>query len=262
MEQKIKDRLLGMMAVEKGLLKEKDLTKCLNIAEFEEHKTMKDIMVDQKMLTPFQADKLEHILERQSNPDSARPPIKPSKLPFGELAVERGMLKQTQVDAALAEQREFASAKVTIPIGMILMSKGEITPEQVAELIERQGRRRLECVHCSGKQFNITGYDEDMFYRCPTCNGDLTPCEIESVERSKLTARLESIRRAKQPKTAPARPAPAAAGRPPTATGAAPARKAVAAPTAAKEKANPFDDDDLDPDDDDDDLDDLMILEL
>ena len=158
MELRVKDRLMGMMAVEKGLINEKDLTKSLNISEFSEGKSLKDVMMEMGLLSKFQADKLERILERQSNPESARLPIKPSKLKLGELAVERGLLNQGQVDAAVAEQKELLASGLNIPIGQILMSKGQISPADVAQLIERQGRRRLECHACKAA-FNITGYD-------------------------------------------------------------------------------------------------------
>lgn len=250
---------MGMMAVEKGLIGEKDLTKSLNISEFSEGKTLKDVMMEMGLLSKFQAEKLERILERQSNPESARLPIKPTKLKLGELAVERGMLSQAQVDEAIAEQKEFAGSGLSIPIGQILMSKGQLTTTDVGQLIERQGRRRLECHACKAA-FNITGYDEDNFYRCMRCNDDLLPCEIESIDRAKLEKKLATIRAAKQPKPVaavkmPAKPTP----------GAGPAKGAPAAKAApgkpGPKKKDPFSDGEVD-DDSDDDLGDLMILEL
>ena len=158
-------------------------------------------------------------------------PVEPIQLKLGELAIKRGMLSQTQVDEAIAEQKEFAGAGLSIPIGQILMSKGQLTTTDVGQLIERQGRRRLQC-HACKVAFNITGYDEDHAYRCMRCNDDLLPCEIVSIDRATLEGKLATIRAAK---AAPGKPGP--------------------------KKKDPFSDGEVD-DDSDDDLGDLMILEL
>lgn len=270
MEQHLRDRLMGMMAVEKGLIKEKDLTKCLNIAEFSEGKTMKQVMVEQGILTQYKADKLERILERQSNPESARLPQEPSTEKFGVLCVEKGVCDQGAIDGALAEQKEFASHGMNIPLGQILMSQGQMTSEDVTLIIERQGRRRLECDNADCKKaFNVQGYDEDKFYTCPKCDADLIPCAIEGMERGKLQEKLESLRAKKKAQEEAAAKKKAAA--------AAAAKKKAAAPSADDDDDDPFDididfdaidfdededDDDDDGGDEDDEFGDLMILEL
>ncbi len=65
--------------------------------------------------------------------EEAEPPAPPPRKPLGELLVSRGLVSETALEAALAEQRSSGQ-----PLGQILLASGAVTPQNLARVVTEQ----------------------------------------------------------------------------------------------------------------------------
>ncbi len=63
-----------------------------------------------------------------------------SVLAFGQLAIERGLVDEQQLEEALREQEKLRKTGTSLRLGQILRNRGHITEKDVDELFELQGR--------------------------------------------------------------------------------------------------------------------------
>ncbi len=202
MDDNITSRLMGMMAVEQGLITEKQLRALLNGADFE-GRPMMDIAVENEYLTEAQVEKLRRLTNRDA---STIEPAIYSKKKFGLLALKAEDATKSQIQDALREQEEFASFGAHFPLGQLLMSKGLLTPEQVTNLLAKQGKRYLQCTDfCDGSD-TVRDFSEEKFYRCPKCGSDLELSDIVSVSRTKIEEQVDDLKA--KADTGPQKPVP------------------------------------------------------
>jgi hypothetical protein len=65
--------------------------------------------------------------------EEAGSPLPPPRKPLGELLVSRGLVSETTLEAALAEQRSSGQ-----PLGHILLASGAVTPQSLARAVTEQ----------------------------------------------------------------------------------------------------------------------------
>lgn len=180
------DRLLGMLAVEKRFITEKQLKKCLNLMEFEQANSLKDVLLAKGYLTIPQAKRLEEELESGTTPmgpqEEAAPeeaveeqPKAPSlfkKKRFGDIAIESHFIAKSQIDRALQEQDKYLERGIRVPIGQILCRLNFLTLPQLKKLLQSQFSQTLYCKRCKITKV-ITGYNPSKLYQCESCKLDL-----------------------------------------------------------------------------------------
>ncbi len=174
----VHDRLLGMLAVEKRFIVEKQLKECMNIIElFETDKTLKEILLRKKYLTKAQIQRLESELfpDEPAEEDSSSVPRQPS---FGELALEKNMIDQSQLDKALEEQQKYISRGIRPQIGQVMFKIGFLTLPQVKKVLEAQLKKILVCKMCNIQKI-VFNYSPTLIYQCERCGLDLIEEEVK-----------------------------------------------------------------------------------
>lgn len=184
-------RLLGMMAVEKRLITEKQLTECLNLHEFFDQRPLAELLLEKGYLTSRQLAKLKSILEREVKGEAHQAAQTASKDRFGILAIRSRLVRPDQLDESLREQKELAGRGFRIPIGQILMSKGYLTPEQVWRILQVQGKNYMKCESC-GAAYTVFQFDPDEFYRCKKCDALLEEAPPAPIPREAIERRLQT----------------------------------------------------------------------
>lgn len=182
------DRLLGMRAVEKRFISEKQLTECLNIIEvFEPNKTLEEILLKKGYLTKTQIKRIgEELGTEIEQPGGAQS----SKKMFGEIAVDQNMLTQDQLSEALTVQENYLKRGLRIQIGQILAKKGYLTLPQVKRLAETQLKKVLYCKRCK-KTVVMHNYDASRIFQCEDCGWDLI--EVKSGSHEVKAKKVEDI---------------------------------------------------------------------
>jgi ribosomal protein L37AE/L43A/polyhydroxyalkanoate synthesis regulator phasin len=166
------DRLLGMRAVEKRFITEKQLTKCLNLIEFNNPaKALSDMLLEEGLLTAAQLKRLrEDMLKETSSVDEGS--SSNAKKMFGEIALEQNMVTRDQLDETLAEQDKYMQRGLRVQIGQILYKKGYLTLPQVSRIVEGQSKKSLYCKNCQITTV-IHNYEPSRIYQCEKCTWDL-----------------------------------------------------------------------------------------
>ena len=182
----VEERLLGMMAVEKGFISEKQLRKCLNIVEFSDGSTLESIFLRENYLSQAQLKELQKQLNFSSELEDKQPPQqqnRPQKT-FGEIALEQYMIDHTQLDNALAEQAKYDERGLRIQLGQILQSLGYLTTAQVGRILQTQLKKLLYCKHCKSTKA-IFDYHPGKIYQCDKCKLDLIEAKIQEKPKPK-----------------------------------------------------------------------------
>ncbi|WP_372370399.1 hypothetical protein [Candidatus Uabimicrobium sp. HlEnr_7] len=189
MKSDFEERLIAMLAIEHGLMSEKNYTKCLNIRDFfRQNNSLLDILIEEEILTPNQIKNIRSKIDKNYN---FLPPSSINTIKFGEIAQEMGMISQKSLEEALISQQEFLTRGIQVPIGQILYSKGLITFVQIYQIISKQNITTFYCKKCdttlttSEKYTNIPS--------CQKCGGDLEKChQNKKVEKALTTGRDDS----------------------------------------------------------------------
>ncbi|HNZ67249.1 MAG: hypothetical protein KBC30_09420 [Planctomycetes bacterium] len=176
----VEERLLGMMAVEKAFISEKQLKKCLNILEFmDTEASLADIFLKENYLTQNQIERLQQQLQISTELDHKHKQKqgKPQKT-FGEIALEQYMIDNTQLNAALDEQAKYAERGIKIQLGQILQTLGYLTIAQVGRILQYQLKKMLYCKNCKSTK-SILDYKPGQIYQCDKCKLDLIEAKIK-----------------------------------------------------------------------------------
>lgn len=176
----VEERLLGMMAVEKRFISEKQLTECLNTIEFfEPDKTLEEIFLTKEYLTKPQIDRL-----RQQLKDSMEVSVEdaPSGVKrFGDIALEQNMIDGEQLEEVLDEQKTYVDRFLKVQIGQIMCKKGFLTTAQVGRILESQMKKVLYCKNCK-TTIVIHNYMSGQIYQCEACKWDLIEAKTKKIE--------------------------------------------------------------------------------
>ncbi len=169
------DRLIGMRAVEKRFISEKQLTECLNFIElFEPDKTLGQILLKKGYLTKAQIARIEEELGGE-----IEKPITTTvaKKMFGDIALEQNMVTSDQLTDALSLQNLLLQRGLRIQLGQILVKKGYLTIPQIKRVVEAQSNKILYCSQCK-KTTTIHNYDPSQIYKCD-CDCDLIEAKVK-----------------------------------------------------------------------------------
>lgn len=128
------EKVFGQVALDLKFVTPAQVEECIKVQESESATTfisrfLGEIFMQKGYLTPSQ---VEQILRDQAGPDLAREDIL-----YGRLATGNGFVTQTQVDECVKHQ---TTLKVPQRLGLILLGKGFITPQQHRSVIKAQSR--------------------------------------------------------------------------------------------------------------------------
>ncbi|MHC4503714.1 MAG: protein kinase domain-containing protein [Planctomycetota bacterium] len=93
-----------------------------------------------------------------------------SRILFGRAAVAMGLVTPQQVADCLDLQRRLAQGGRPIPLGKIMLAKGNMTAFQIQEVLDAQSRHAVRCAAC-GAEFAVRKGPADGAgpVRCPQC---------------------------------------------------------------------------------------------
>lgn len=90
---------------------------------------------------------------------------------LGEWCVRNGLATADEIESCLKIQREQAGTATPPPrLGEILVARGILTRQQVAEALAAQKKEIRSCPHC-GIQINVATRGDAAAYRCGRCQG-------------------------------------------------------------------------------------------
>lgn len=173
-----KDRLLGRLAVERGLLTEAQLEECVKEQETAppSPRSLGVLLVSKGLLT--EGDLLALLEEQDRREQSLKEyrALREAEYLFGQLLVKHNKATQLQINKCLQVQKQMAERGVRpIPrLGEILVEHGFVDRATVAEILKLQDKRVLACAAC-GRQVNVVGFEPNRAYRCEACGSLLTP---------------------------------------------------------------------------------------
>lgn len=177
----VEERLLGMMAVEKRFITEKQLTECLNTIElFQTDRTLEQVFLDKEYLTKPQIDRLRQQLQASTEVKMEEKPN--TQIRFGDIAIEQNMIDTDQLNNALQEQKVYHERAMKVQIGQILYKKGLLTMAQVGRILESQLKKVLYCKGCKTTTV-INSYIPSKIYQCEKCQLDLIEAKVKKAAK-------------------------------------------------------------------------------
>jgi predicted Ser/Thr protein kinase len=161
-------------------------------------------------------DQMLRLLQAERARASNDPSRRQGERRLGDILVERGLIGDEQLAECLAEQgRALAEGREVKGLGEILVRKGFIRPEAIAQALALQDKTILACSAC-GKRYNVRGFDPSKAYRCTACRAPLEALtEIDHVRADREDAPLAD---SPAPKAPASPPAPAKQASPPIQT--------------------------------------------
>ncbi|RMG14361.1 MAG: serine/threonine protein kinase [Planctomycetota bacterium] len=101
--------------------------------------------------------------------------------PFGQVLIDRGLAEPHEVELAIQLQSQLAARGVFMRLGELLVARGVIDEDTVAEVLRLQGTRILVCPRCLA-QYNILVFRRSKSYRCSRCQSELSePQQLREV---------------------------------------------------------------------------------
>ena len=194
----VEERLLGMKAVEKRFISEKQLIECLNTIEFiDEDKGLKDVFREKGYLTQAQIKRLQEAIDQETSISKVPGVSSTTKQKFGEIAVEQNMIDEDQLLEALDVQETYFDRGIRVQLGQVLLKRQYLTLAQLERIL---GNQSTKVLYCSCKKYNyskvIHNYDPGQIYQCDkVING--RPCGLD------LTPEQPAIRKRTEKKKAP-----------------------------------------------------------
>ncbi len=166
-----KEVLIGRLAVERGLISEKELVQALEAQASGGAVPVGELLVQLNLIDRKQ---LSQLVALQRENLSAPSPYTEGKEVAADLlgkhAVEQGLITPGQLKETLREQGVMSQRGQPMRLGELLVDKGYLTFEQVEQLLGRQGKRLMRCKAC-GTQFNVHAEVKDA--ACNKCGGEL-----------------------------------------------------------------------------------------
>ena len=177
--QSKRDLMLGQIAVEKGLISQKQLDECIREQDASAGqkpgprtptRPLGVVMLSRGIIE--QKD-LEALLEEQNRRfKTIDQHIKNQKVEylFGQLLVKNNLATQLQINKCLEIQMKLTEKGVQpIPrLGELLVEHGFVDKKTVAEVLRMQDKDLLFCTGC-GRQLNVVGAENGQTYRCKEC---------------------------------------------------------------------------------------------
>ncbi len=176
--------LLGMIALEAGLITKEQLEDCMREQEkdaADPNKTLGasssvrplgTVMLEKGLIKePVLVKLLEEQTQRLRALQNYQKMQKVEYL-FGQLLVKHNKATQLQINKCLQIQQQRAE-KGTAPIprlGELLVEHGFVDKQTVAEILKMQDKDVLFCTGC-GRQFNVVGIEGGKTYKCKACGG-------------------------------------------------------------------------------------------
>jgi len=109
------------------------------------------------------------------------PPLADGAMPFGRALVAQGLVDSDEVERTVELQSLLARRGVFLRLGELLVARGVLKGETVAEVLALQGTVILVCPQCLA-QFNVIAYQREREYRCSRCDDPLRrPDQLEDV---------------------------------------------------------------------------------
>ncbi len=100
---------------------------------------------------------------------------------FGKIAVDMGILTQTQLERCVAEQKKLAKAGKYVRLGKLLTRRKYLSTKDFLVVLSRQNKTILTCPSCAA-QYNVKSQLPGKRLRCKHCKEVLTvPSEIETL---------------------------------------------------------------------------------
>ena len=173
--------MLGQIAVEKGLITQKQLEECVREQEDSEGqkpgpraptRPLGVVMVSRGVIEPKD---LKTLLEEQDRRLKAIDQhLKNQKVEylFGQLLVKNNLATQLQINKCLEIQMKLTEKGVQpVPrLGELLVEHGFVDKKTVGEVLRMQDKDLLFCTGC-GRQFNVVGAENGRTYKCKECGG-------------------------------------------------------------------------------------------
>jgi hypothetical protein len=147
--------LVGQIAVELGFLTREQLQECIDLQAGQvQPKPIGTLLVENGFLPQ---ERLATVLEEQKRRLQESLPYAPTQrgaIAFGRLIVERGLVKQEQVNEALRAQQDLADRGIRKRLGELLVEAGHLSAEAVPDILKAQGKVLMACTFC-GAHFNV-----------------------------------------------------------------------------------------------------------
>lgn len=165
--------LFGRLAIANGFLTPEQASECAHIqAENEYLRRIGAICLEKGYLSPNRLNALIQLQKKNFKQSPSYSDKPKEEISFGKLAVSSGMATALAVNTALRIQALLEEKAYHRKLGEILVRNGELTPRQVLEIVEMQGKRIGLC-EC-GVQVNLHSAEEEEI-RCPSCGGVIEP---------------------------------------------------------------------------------------
>ncbi|MBI4568061.1 MAG: protein kinase [Planctomycetes bacterium] len=168
MKRSEQESLFGSIAVQLGLVDEQAVAWAVEQQQGGDPRSMGDILTQGGLLDE---DGRSRIIEHQHRMKALREESakREGRFLFGEAAVRRGFIEERHLHQCLRIQAALDARGRHIPLGDILVKKGYMTAEEVAEILRSQNKRILRCHGCGRQYVARTAPREGGWYRCKRC---------------------------------------------------------------------------------------------
>ena len=130
---KVRDLFLGKLAIKNGLVSETQVRECLPlVGQREEWGTLGQVLLAHRYLDDAKLAGLERM--------RARTQAMLAESLFGRIAVQAGLITQSQLEECLTLQKD---RKLRVPIGKLLLEKGYLAEEEWKAVLQEQDVQRL-----------------------------------------------------------------------------------------------------------------------
>ncbi len=163
------DRLLGKIAIQMGLITPGQLDQLVALSE-QYKKPIGAILTEQGAIAPTDMQKLIDLRKLSVASDVAQPPRRHEQIVFARQLVRDGLLTEEFADECL---REIAIEGDSRTIEELLVERGIVTKDKVAELKSFREKRPMHCPKCK-INFNVKSASGRKTVECPKCKGPLT----------------------------------------------------------------------------------------
>lgn len=162
------DLLLGKIAIQMGLITPGQLEQLLQLSE-QFGKPIGAILMEQQAISPEDMQKLIELRKVGVRSEVPQPPGRNEQIVFARQLVREGIMTEESADEAL---RDMIIDGESRPLDEILVERGVITRERVAELKALREKRTLHCPKCR-LNFTVKSASGRKTVDCPKCKGPL-----------------------------------------------------------------------------------------
>jgi hypothetical protein len=136
------DLLLGQIVLDRGFIDNSQLVECLKLQEsYEKTETPKHlglILLEKQFLDEEELELALEVQGQKLNENVDNTDLKLKDLLLGQIAVNRRLLTRSQVDECLREQGRIEEVGVFLRLGEIMVKKGHLAEENLAQLLDYQ----------------------------------------------------------------------------------------------------------------------------